>query len=293
MEHRPDIPALADFVLVAGHGGYGRAARATGRPKATLSRHVRDLEEDLGLRLVDRGTRAFRLTEEGRLLCDRMSPILAEISEVTTALIHNRGKPRGRLRVSCPLLFGHLAMGRIAAGFTRLCPDVQLDVTFEDRQVDLVEDGYDVVIRINPRPDSPLVGRCLHRDDLLLVAPAGLALPPDAATPVPAVTGAAAPDLQKRMVMDGNRERHLTLRTVLRLPAPLVVRDAVLAGAGVGILPRMLVADALARGTLQDWGRLPDAKAEVWALHSSRRLTSAKVQAFMDHLATSAGDFGR
>jgi DNA-binding transcriptional LysR family regulator len=288
MEQKPNLAALTDFTLVASHGGFGAAARATGRPKATLSRHVRALEDSLGLRLTDRDSRAFRLTEEGQLLQARSEGLLAELAEVTASLTHDRGPPRGRLRISTPLMFGHLFMGRIAAGFVMRYPEVQLEVTVEDRLVDLIEEGYDMVIRVNPRPDSQLVGRCFHRDELLLVAPAGLQRPSDGETPVPLVTGSSAPDLQKRSVIDGNTERQVTLKTVLRLPSPLMLRDAVLAGAGVSILPRMLVAGALKDGSLQDWGRLPDAKVEIWALHASRRLTSARVATFLDFLMETA-----
>ena len=285
MKHSLDVNALADFNLVVRHGGFGAAARASGRPKATLSRHIRALEDSLGLRLIDRDSHAFRLTDEGVLLRSRTEGPLAELTEGVAALTHDRGPPCGKLRVSSPLMFGHLAMGAIAAGFVRRFPQIQLDVTVEDRHVDLIDEGYDVVIRINPRKDSQLVGRCFHRDELLLVAPVDLARPSDSETPVPTVTGSSALDLQKRSVIDGNVERRITLKTVLRLPSPLMVRDAVLAGAGLGILPRMLVSGSLEQGILQDWGRLPDGQIELWALHASRRLTSARIAAFLDFLA--------
>jgi DNA-binding transcriptional LysR family regulator len=210
--------------------------------------------------------------------------LLAEVNEIATALTHERGAPRGVLRVSCPLVFGHIAMSRIAAGFAQRFPDVHLEVTTEDRQVDLIEEGYDVVIRVNPGEDSQLVGRCLHRDTLFVAAPAGLVRPDDPETPIPTVTGSSALDLKRRTVVDGGVERTMTFKSVLRLPSLLMLRDAVLAGAGAGILPHMLVADALASGELQDWGTLPAPKVEVWALHASRRLTSGKVSAFLDFL---------
>ncbi|MFN0116183.1 MAG: LysR family transcriptional regulator [Paracoccaceae bacterium] len=281
---------LSDFNLVALHGGFGLAARASGRPKATLSRHVRALEDRLGLRLIERDGTAFRLTDEGRSLFARTEGPLAELTEAVAALTHLSGPPRGKLRVSCPLMFGHLYMGRIAASFVQRYPEVQLEVSVEDRQVDLIEEGFDVALRINPKPDSQLVGRPLFRDELLIVAPAGLARPDDPMMPVPAVTGLTAPALQSRMVVEGNDDRQITLKSILRLPTPLMVRDAVLAGAGVGILPRRLVAGSLARGRMQDWGRLPDGRVEFWALHASRRLTSRKVAAFIEHLTDEVRD---
>jgi DNA-binding transcriptional LysR family regulator len=100
-----DLLALADFNLVARHGGFGRAARATGRPKATLSRRVAELEADLGLRLFERGARVLKLTQEGRALHERTGALLAEIDETAAALASGGDRPRGRLRISAPLLF--------------------------------------------------------------------------------------------------------------------------------------------------------------------------------------------
>ncbi|MGL4650562.1 MAG: LysR substrate-binding domain-containing protein, partial [Caldilineaceae bacterium] len=117
-----------------------------------------------------------------------------------------------------------------------------------------------------------------------------LARPDDPLMPVPAVTGLTAPALQSRRVVEGNEDRQITLKSILRLPTPPMVRDAVLAGAGVGILPRHLVSGSLAQGRMQDWGRLPDGRVEFWALHASRRLTSRKVAVFIEHLAAELRD---
>src|SRR5689334_20852859 len=128
-----DLLALEDFTLVARHGGFGRAARETGRPKATLSRRVAELEADLGLRLFERGARLLKLTQEGRALYERTGALLAEIDETAAALASGGDRPRGRLRISAPLLFSQTAMGTLAAGFARAYPDVRLEVTTEDR----------------------------------------------------------------------------------------------------------------------------------------------------------------
>src|ERR1700761_2111419 len=166
----PDLLAIADFNLVADHGGVGRASRASGRPKATLSRRVMELEESLGFRLFERGKRDLRLTEEGRSLHERSAALLQELDQVTEDLRSGARHLRGRLRVSAPALFSSMAMGRLAAGFSAAYPDVRLEVAVEDRSVDLIEEGYDLAIRINPRRDESLVGKCFLRDGLLLVA---------------------------------------------------------------------------------------------------------------------------
>src|SRR5207249_1904111 len=100
-----DLLALADFNLVARHGGFGRAARAAGRPKATLSRRVTELENSLGLRLFERGARAPKLTQEGKALHERTSRLLTEVEETTAAIASGDREPRGNLRICAPLLF--------------------------------------------------------------------------------------------------------------------------------------------------------------------------------------------
>jgi DNA-binding transcriptional LysR family regulator len=149
-----DLLALADFNLVARHGGFGKAARATGRPKATLSRRVTELEAVLGLRLFERGARNLKLTDEGRALHQRTSVLLTELDETAAAIASGAEKPRGRLRISAPLLLSQTAMGKIGAGFALKYPEVRLEITTEDRAVDMIEEGYDLVIRVNPDPDE-------------------------------------------------------------------------------------------------------------------------------------------
>ena len=106
-----DLLALADFNLVARHGGFGRAARAAGRPKATLSRRVSELEAALGIRLFERGARDLKLTEEGRALHQRTSALMTEIDETAAAIASGGERPRGHLRISAPMMFSQTAMG--------------------------------------------------------------------------------------------------------------------------------------------------------------------------------------
>ena len=277
-----DLLALADFNLVASHGGFGRASRASGRPKATLSRRVMELEESLGVRLLERGARSLRLTEEGSTLYARTEGLLSEVAEIGAAIAGGLAGPRGRLRVSAPLLFAHTALGRLAADFITAYPEVRLEVTADDRYVDLVEEGYDVVIRVNPPPDQDLVGRCFVRDQLLIVAPASMARPLSGSEPVPvrAVVLSTTPEAPVWHCSDG---LNLAPDPVLRLSSLVMVRDAVRAGAGAALLPPSIVRDDLASGRLVTWGK-SDRTVAIWALHTSRRLASSKVQAFVQFL---------
>ena len=147
-----DLPALVDFNLVATHGGFGRASRASGRPKATLSRKVSELEASLGVRLIDRGSRTLRLTGEGRALHERTLGPLAEIIEAEQAVASGSSIPAGKLRVSAPIVLAHVLLPKLATNFVAAYPHVDLEIIAEDRKVDPVDDNYDLVIRIDPEP---------------------------------------------------------------------------------------------------------------------------------------------
>jgi DNA-binding transcriptional LysR family regulator len=274
-----DLLALADFNLVARHGGFGRAARATGRPKATLSRRVAELEADLGLRLLERGARMLKLTQEGQALYERTGTLLAEIDETAAALASGGDRPRGRLRISAPLLFSQTAMGKLAAGFALRYPEVRLEVTTEDRPVDMVEEGVDLVIRVNPDPDENLVGRTFLRDRLVVVASPALARPPPGVA-APAVVRTAGD--HTAWIVTGQPD--IAIDPVLRLSSLVMVRDAVRAGVGAGCLPVSVVSHDLAAGTLVRWGDVAGPEIALWALYPSRRLLSARVSAFLDYL---------
>ena len=281
-----NLDDLSDFVLVAAHGGFALASRASGRPKASLSRKVMELESSLGVRLFERGPRSVRLTEEGALLFTRTAGLLSDIAESADVVRDVGARPRGRLRVNVPTLFGHLLMGRLAAQFTAAYPDVTLTVTTEDRAVDLVREGYDAVIRVNPKPDSALVGRCFVRDQLLIVAAPSFPMPPAApglTDPVPVVVrNGTKPSAIWTIAGDSTRDIHT--RPVLALPTLTMMRDAVLTGIGAAKLPRLLVADDLAAGRLVCWGPSTDPSTELWVLHPSTRHASARVKVFMRFL---------
>jgi DNA-binding transcriptional LysR family regulator len=278
-----DLLAIADFNLVARHGGVGRAARASGRPKATLSRRVAELESSLDLRLFERGARALKLTQEGRLLFERTAALLTELDETAAALASGGAKPRGRLRVSAPLLFSQVAMGKIAAGFAQKYPEVRLEVTTEDRAVDMVEEGFDLVIRVNPDPDESLVGRIFMRDRLVVVGSPGLRRPKGARSSPAVVRGAGDEGVAWDVRLPRGKSR-IVVNPVLRLSSLVMVRDAVRAGVGIARLPVSLVSHDLAAGRLVHWGDVDVPEITLWTLHPSRRLLSARVSAFVDYL---------
>jgi DNA-binding transcriptional LysR family regulator len=278
-----DLLALADFNLVARHQGFGKAARASGKPKASLSRRVADLEGSLQVRLFERGGRTLRLTQEGAALHERTAVLLGELEEAAAAVASGAGGPRGRLRISAPLLFSQTAMGKLAAGFAHAHPEVRLEVTTEDRSVDLVEEGYDLAIRVNPAPEENLVGRIFLRDRQVVVAsPALVRLPGGRA--VPAVVRGSGEQASSWRIGTPAGPSALAVEPVLSLSSMTMVRDAACAGAGVARLPISLVAHDLAAGRLVRWGDVDGPDIALWLLYPSRRLLSARVSAFIEHL---------
>jgi DNA-binding transcriptional LysR family regulator len=278
-----DLLALADFNLVARHGGFGRAARAAARPKATLSRRVAELEASLNLRLFERGGRALKLTEEGRALYERTGALLTELDETAAAIASGGDRPRGQLRISAPLLFSQIAMGKLAAEFAVKYPEVRLEITTEDRAVDMVEEAYDLVIRVNPEPDVSLVGRIFLRDRLVAVASPAVTRPTDNVVVPAVVRGAGDRSAVWDVTTSAGRSR-VAVDPILRLSSMIMVRDAVRVGAGAARLPISLVSHDLAAGTLVHWGDVDGPEIALWTLYPSRRLLSARVSAFLDHL---------
>jgi DNA-binding transcriptional LysR family regulator len=280
-----DLNALLDFNLVAIHGGFGRASRASRRSKATRSRRVADLEEQLGVRLIERSAKGLELTEAGQMLLSRTEGPMHEVEDAITSAREGTGKVSGRLRVAAPILFSQLAMGRISAEFRLLYPDVMVEVVGEDRVVNLVDEQFDVAIRPNPRVDTTLVGRSFAKDRLVVVAAPSIAMPKSSKTPVrvPAVVSAFRDG--DTWAIDGGS---LTIEPipVLRLSSMLMLRDAAIAGAGVTLVPQSIVWKQLTSGELVQWGAVGGKEVDLWVLHTSRRLASPKVKAFVDFMCS-------
>ncbi len=284
-----DLHALADFNLVATHGGFGRASRASGRPKATLSRKVSELEASLGVRLIDRGSRTLRLTDEGRALHERTQGALAEILEAEQAVASGSSVPSGKLRISAPIVLAHVLLPKVAAGFVAAYPQVDLEIVAEDRKVDPVEDNYDLVIRVDPNSDERLVGRRVLEDERLLVAVPGRPIvwhtTDEAGDQAEVAVGhVATPTGTVWRVATPGGIRIVRPYFRLRFSSFLMVRAAVLAGAGVALVPKLLVTDDLAAGRLVCWGVDDGPKVQIWALQNSRRLSSTRVRAFLEAL---------
>ncbi|MDB4980873.1 MAG: LysR family transcriptional regulator [Myxococcales bacterium] len=283
-----DLNALHDFVLVVSHGGFAAAARAQGTPKSSLSRRVRDLEERLGVRLLDRTSRTFRVTGEGSDLFEQAAPTISGLEEVEHALrSKGGGEPTGRLRIAAPTLFGHFFLGQLAARYYAAYPLVQLEIVVGDRNFDLLSEGFDAAIRVNSPDTSDLVRRRFATCRMQLVSSPAVAartgkLSVNKVNELPTVFFDNFPVAPPWVFADGSRRFKVAPRSIMRLSTLTMVRDAVVEGAGFSMLPDTLVGDDIADGALVHAGDLDAVDVDLSIVHPSRRLVSRRLRTFID-----------
>ena len=283
-----DIDALSDFRLVALHGGFGKASRASGRPKATLSKRVIDLEASLGVRLFDRASHSLQLTEEGRRLYVFADELDDAINHVRDELSASTTQPRGKIRVAAPSLFTYLAMGDFVASFLSAYPEIEIEAVIVEPQNEPAAEIFDLLIRVNPPPSSELVGRIFGRDTVRVVgspqAVASIDPGSDGTCSVPAVAPTGTTKVGPWEIERDGARIQLLADIKLHLPSRLVMRDAVCAGFGLAELPAGLIVEDVREGRLIDLGPAPYPDVELWVLYPSRRLLSRRVSIFVSFL---------
>lgn len=283
---------LQAFVRTADLGSFAAAGRVLGLSASAVGKSVARLEHELGVRLFQRSTRTIRLTEEGRLFHERCRRILDDLDDAWATIAGAREMPRGKLRVSTPVITYHLLMP-VLPEFTTLYPEIELDLDFNDRRVDLIEEGVDVAIRSGELPDSRLMSRvfCGYRH-LLCAAPAYLARRGVPRRPRDLDDHCA---IHFRMPNSGRMldwplvlqpgEAEPRTRTVFSCNNMEAVRGAALAGLGIGCMPDFIVRDLLKSGALQVV--LPDDVVGAGHFHllwPSNRQLSPKVRVFVDFM---------
>lgn len=160
---KPDLNDFAWFVHVVEQGGFAAAGRALDEPKSKLSRRIAQLEEQLGVRLIQRTTRQFNVTEVGQTFYEHCKAMLVEAQAAQDAIAALQVEPRGVVKLTCPVTLLHVHVGPMLAKFMARYPDVTLQLEATNRRVDVVGEGVDIAIRVRPRPieDSDLVMRVL------------------------------------------------------------------------------------------------------------------------------------
>ncbi|WP_322026334.1 LysR family transcriptional regulator [Burkholderia sp. BCC1977] len=291
-----DLNDLYFFAQVVDHRGFAPASRALGIPKSTLSRRIATLEQQLGVRLVQRSTRQFSMTDIGQQFYDRCKAVLVGAKAAQDAIEQMRAEPRGVIRLVCPVAMLHARIGAMLAEFMAVTPRVTVHLETVSRDVDVIGEGVDVAIRVQPPPlnDSDLATRVLGECASCLVASPALVQRHDIATPID-LAGCPSLDFgspQPRHVwqLDGPDGARTTIRHVPRFVTDdmISLRQAAVVGAGVVQLPLMMVSDEIRRGdlvrVLPDWFTT---SGIVHAVFPSRRELQPSVHALLDFLADS------
>ncbi|EPK9867826.1 LysR family transcriptional regulator [Serratia ureilytica] len=277
---------MALFALVAECGSFTAAAQRVGLPKSSVSQRISQLEQTLGLRLLNRTTRQLNLTFAGERYLEHCQVMMSAAERADLALQRLRDNPSGRLRISTPAGLGATLVARLAADFQRQYPDVSLEVSVSDAMVDLVQEGFDAALRTGKPQDSSLIGRRLgYAPRYLLAAPSYLAQHPPIEHPQ---------QLQQHRCIAHRAWTAWNLRCgddYYRWQLPLAhttdnllyARECAIAGAGITLLPAFLSREVVAQKLLVEV--LPAWRAEgneLYLVYPSRKLNSPALACFID-----------
>jgi len=290
-----DLNDLYYFAMVVDHGGFAAAERALGIPKSRLSRRITQLEADMGVRLLQRSTRRFAVTEVGNSVYRHAQTMLAEAQAAREVVDRLSAEPRGVIRVSVPVSLAQQQMAQLIPDFLALHPQVRLQLHVSNRRVDLINEGFDVALRVRAKldDDGSLVMRSFGQiQELLVASPAyldrmGRPTEPDELASHVTLSG-NEDDARQRWELHGPGDEVRRIELAPRVSGFDFPMLRSLAGQGVGItlLPETLCADQVREGRLEvvlpQW-RLPQGICH--ALFASRRGLLPAVRVFIDFLA--------
>lgn len=292
------LATMQAFCRIVERGSFARAAEDLGVSPALLSREVRLLEDSLGTTLITRTTRRMSLTEAGRLYYQESMTILDAVNRVDDHIRAGAGAMRGHLKVNASNSFGQLVIAPFLPAFTTAFPDLRVTLSLDDRIIDMVEGGFDVSIRIrSAMRDSTLIALKIGTvQQGIFAAPAylksaGVPQGPDAISRHK-VLGFLLSDHLTTWDMTGpDGPCTLTVDPVVRVGSSIVLRDLLIAGAGIGTLPSFVSDGPVARGDLVRL--LPGysfAPRDICAVTAARLGMDARVLAFLDHLKAALPD---
>ncbi|MET0574760.1 MAG: LysR family transcriptional regulator [Mesorhizobium sp.] len=286
------LTRMRAFIDVVEAEGFSAAARKIGRSKALLSKYVRELEDELGALLLNRTTRQFSLTEAGHTYYRRASEIVREIDSLQETVRESSGDMRGRIKLSAPRTFADAPIGQSLIDFAREHPEITLEIHLDDRFVDLVEEGFDLAIRISRLENSSLIARRLAPFSVVLCASPDFvektSLPqrPQDLTKIACIVDTNSRNLSNWAFIGETGEMiSVAVSGRLEVNSPIATRAAALSGLGFALLP-----DFIAQPDI-DAGRLVAALEDrivtgggIFAVYPHRRYLPAKVRVLVDYL---------
>lgn len=285
-----NLESLQAFAKVVQTGSFTRAADALNTQKAHLSRVISQLEKELGVRLLERTTRALSLTEVGREFFERVVGILASVEDAQRAVQRAQGEPRGTLRITCGVEFGLIAVSGWISAYLKSFPEVQIDADFTGRVVDIVHEGFDLAIRIGPLADSSLAARKLGDLQYGLFASRayldrrGVPQRPSDLQEHDLIVFSGGANRKAWNLTSASERVEVALEPRLRVNNNFVVRDAACEGLGIGQLPLLVAQPQVQIGrlvpVLSSWA---PPSVPIHAVFASARYLAPKVRAFIDH----------
>jgi DNA-binding transcriptional LysR family regulator len=286
-----DLARIRAFVQVFDAGGFSSAARQHGRSKALLSKYVTDLEDYLGVRLMNRTTRKLSLTEAGEAYYREAGQLLQQLDDLDATISDQTSAPRGLIRVSGPRNFGETSLAPAIFDYMARNPMVTIDLRLEDRFVDLVEEGIDVALRISVHSDSSLIARKIV--DLRhaiygaprLVGRVGKPSAVDMLRNLPCVIDTNMPSHTSWRFARQGKPVNVHVSGPVRVNSPVAAMQAAVAGLGFALLPSYLAEPLVAAGRLIEVlaDEMPDGPS-LRAVYPHRRHLAGKVRALIDHL---------
>lgn len=286
------LTRMRAFIDVVEAEGFSAAARKIGRSKALLSKYVRELEDELGALLLNRTTRQFSLTEAGHTYYRRALEIIREIDSLQETVRESSGDVRGRIKLSAPRTFADAPIGQSLIDFAKQHPDITLEIHLDDRFVDLVEEGFDLAIRISRLENSSLIARRLAPFSVVLcaspelVAKHGLPQRPQDLAKLPCIVDTNSRYLSNWPFLGENAEMiSVSVSGPIEANSPLAVRAATLSGLGFATLPDFIAAPDIESGKLVT--ALEDRIVKgggIFAVYPHRRYLPAKVRVLVDFL---------
>lgn len=292
-----DAQSLAFFVDIVEAGNLSQAARHLKMSRANVSYHLAQLEKEVGLELLRRTTRRVELTEAGQHLLRHGRAIRDEVQAAREAVTSLAQGLHGSVRISLPTGFGHVVMGAWLIDFKRLYPDIALDLLFDNRVDDLLDKEVDLAVRVMGEPPQHLVAVQLAQVRFVVCAATAWAhanrMPQafEELARVPLITSMAAGRDLRVSALRGDERRELTLHPTLASENFHFLREAILAGLGVGIVPTYLVAPDIAAGrlavALQDW-RVSVYGTRMYLLRMPQRYQTLAARTLIDFVVSRA-----
>lgn len=294
----PDpLEGMSVFAAVVDAESFTGAARALRLSKGAVSLQIQKLEDRLGVRLLNRTTRRLSLTDEGRAFYEHCRRILDEAREAVDALDSLGAAPRGVLRINAPMSFGVLHLGPAIAEFMHEYPEVEIDMTLNDRQIDVVEEGFDMAIRIARLPDSSLIARRLAPCRRVVMASPeywdrrGRPTHPSDLKDHDALIYDYLPEPDTWTFMGPEGRFSVTVSGRLRANNGEVLLNAAKRGIGVDLAPTFFCCGEIQSGELEVvLSDFEDDPISVYAVYPHRRHLSPRVRAFVDFLANRFGE---